>query len=450
MVIFFKPKTSTFHLKRVKSRNHYINYFYTMELKRVVVTGLGAITPLGNTVEETWENIKNGKSGAAPITHFDAAQFKTQFACEVKGFDPNEYIDRKESRKMDLYTIFALAAAKQAIEDSGIAGEGIDKNEVGVVLGVGIGGIHTFEEEAGNYAINGPQLGPKYNPFFIPKMIADIAAGFISIENGFHGPNFTTTSACASSTNALADAFNLIRLGKANAIVTGGSEAAIWPSGVGGFNAMKALSTRNDEPEKASRPFSASRDGFVMGEGSCILVLEELEHAKARGAKIYAEVAGCGMSADAYHITASHPEGLGAKLVMERALKDAEMTPADIDYINVHGTSTHVGDISEVKAIKEVFGDAAYKLNISSTKSMTGHLLGAAGAVEAMFSILSVKNDIVPPTINHDEADKDEEIDYNLNFTFNKAQKRTVRAALSNTFGFGGHNACAIFKKYEG
>jgi 3-oxoacyl-[acyl-carrier-protein] synthase II len=451
MVIFLKSKKLGLPTRnRVKSRNHYINYFYTMELKRVVVTGLGAITPLGNTVEETWENIKNGKSGAAPITHFDATQFKTQFACEVKGFDPNNYIDRKESRKMDLYTIFALAAAKQAIEDSGIAGEGIDKNEVGVVLGVGIGGIHTFEEEAGNYAINGPQLGPKYNPFFIPKMIADIAAGFISIENGFHGPNFTTTSACASSTNALADAFNLIRLGKANAIVTGGSEAAIWPSGVGGFNAMKALSTRNDEPEKASRPFSASRDGFVMGEGSCILVLEELEHAKARGAKIYAEVAGCGMSADAYHITASHPEGLGAKLVMERALKDAEMTPADIDYINVHGTSTHVGDISEVKAIKEVFGDAAYKLNISSTKSMTGHLLGAAGAVEAMFSILSVKNDIVPPTINHDEADKDEEIDYNLNFTFNKAQKRTVRAALSNTFGFGGHNACAIFKKYEG
>ena len=449
MVIFLKSKKLGLPTRnRVKSRNHYINYFYTMELKRVVVTGLGAITPLGNTVEETWENIKNGKSGAAPITHFDATQFKTQFACEVKGFDPNNYIDRKESRKMDLYTIFALAAAKQAIEDSGIAGEGIDKNEVGVVLGVGIGGIHTFEEEAGNYAINGPQLGPKYNPFFIPKMIADIAAGFISIENGFHGPNFTTTSACASSTNALADAFNLIRLGKANAIVTGGSEAAIWPSGVGGFNAMKALSTRNDEPEKASRPFSASRDGFVMGEGSCILVLEELEHAKARGAKIYAEVAGCGMSADAYHITASHPEGLGAKLVMERALKDAEMTPADIDYINVHGTSTHVGDISEVKAIKEVFGDAAYKLNISSTKSMTGHLLGAAGAVEAMFSILSVKNDIVPPTINHDEADKDEEIDYNLNFTFNKAEKREVRAGLSNTFGFGGHNACVVFKKY--
>ena len=420
-----------------------------MELKRVVVTGLGAVTPLGNNVEKTWENIKAGKSGAAPITHFDASQFKTQFACEVKNFDSTQYIDRQESRKMDIYTMYALAAAKQAIEDSGIAGENVNKNEVGVVLGVGIGGIRTFEEEVSNYAINGAQLGPKYNPFFIPKMIADIAAGYISIENGFHGPNYTTTSACASSTNALADAFNLIRLGKANAMITGGSEAAIWASGVGGFNAMKALSTRNDEPEKASRPFSASRDGFVMGEGACVLVLEELEHAKARGAKIYAEVAGCGMSADAYHITASHPEGLGAKLVMERALKDAEMKPEDIDYINVHGTSTHVGDISEVKAIKEVFGDAAYKLNISSTKSMTGHLLGAAGAVEAMFSILAVQNDIIPPTINHEEDDKDEEIDYNLNFTFNKAQKRTARAALSNTFGFGGHNACAIFKKYN-
>ena len=420
-----------------------------MELKRVVVTGIGAITPLGLTVEETWENIKAGKSGAAPITHFDASQFKTQFACEVKGFNSADYIDRKESRKMDIYTQYALAAAKQAIADSGIAGEEVDKNEVGVVLGVGIGGIHTFEEEAGNYAINGPQLGPKYNPFFIPKMIADIAAGFISIENGFHGPNYTTTSACASSTNALADAFNLIRLGKANAMVTGGSEAAVWPAGVGGFNAMKALSTRNDDPERASRPFSASRDGFVIGEGACVLVLEELEHAKARGAKIYAEVAGCGMSADAYHITASHPEGLGAKLVMERALKDAEMKPEDIDYINVHGTSTHVGDISEVKAIKEVFGEAAKKLNISSTKSMTGHLLGAAGAVEAMFSILAVRDDIVPPTINHDPEDMDPEIDYSLNFTFNVAQKREIRAALSNTFGFGGHNACAIFKKYK-
>ena len=420
-----------------------------MELKRVVVTGLGAITPLGNDVETTWKNVKAGVSGAGPITHFDASQFKTQFACEVKNFDASEYIDRKEARKMDLYCQYALAAAKQAIADTGMDLEKVDKNEIGVVLGVGIGGIHTFEEEAGNYAVNGAILGPKYGPFFIPKMIADIASGHISIEYGFHGPNFATTSACASSTNALGAAFDIIRLGQAKAIVTGGAEAAIWPAGVGGFNAMKALSTRNDEPEKASRPFSASRDGFVMGEGSVILVLEELEHALARGAKIYAEVAGCGMSADAYHITATHPEGLGAKLVMERALKDAGMKPEDIDYINTHGTSTHVGDISEVKAIKELFGDAAYKLNISSTKSMTGHLLGAAGAIEAMISVLSVKDDIVPPTINHADDDQDEEIDYTLNFTFNKAQKREVRAALSNTFGFGGHNACAIFKKYN-
>ena len=420
-----------------------------MELKRVVVTGLGGVTPLGLTVEETWENVKKGVSGAGPITHFDASQFKTQFACEVKGFNVAEYIDRKEARKMDLYTQYALAAAKMAVEDSGMDLETVDKNEIGVVLGVGIGGIHTFEEEAGNYAVNGATLGPKYNPFFIPKMIADIASGHISIEYGFHGPNYTTTSACASSTNAIADAFNLIRLGKANVMLTGGAEAAIYPSGVGGFNAMKALSTRNDEPEKASRPMSASRDGFVMGEGGVVLVLEELEHALARGAKIYAEVAGCGMSADAYHITATHPEGLGAKLVMERALKDAGMKPEDVDYVNMHGTSTHVGDISEVKAIKEVFGDYAYKLNISSTKSMTGHMLGAAGAVEAMISVLSVQNDIVPPTINHDPEDKDEEIDYNLNFTFNQAQKREIRAALSNTFGFGGHNACAIFKKYK-
>jgi 3-oxoacyl-[acyl-carrier-protein] synthase II len=420
-----------------------------MELKRVVVTGLGAVTPLGNDVETTWGNVVKGVSGAGPITHFDASQFKTQFACEVKNFDPSEYIDRKEARKMDLYCQYALAAAKQAIADTGMDLEKVDKNEIGVVLGVGIGGIHTFEEEAGNYAVNGATLGPKYGPFFIPKMIADIASGHISIEYGFHGPNYTTTSACASSTNAIADAFNLIRLGKANAVVTGGAEAAIWPAGVGGFNAMKALSTRNDEPEKASRPFSASRDGFVMGEGSVVLVLEELEHALARGAKIYAEVAGCGMSADAFHITATHPEGLGAKLVMQRALKDAGMKPEDIDYINTHGTSTHVGDISEVKAIKELFGEAAYKLNISSTKSMTGHLLGAAGAIEAMISVLSVLNDIVPPTINHADDDQDEEIDYTLNFTFNKAQKREVRAALSNTFGFGGHNACAIFKKYQ-
>ncbi|MBR2630644.1 MAG: beta-ketoacyl-ACP synthase II [Bacteroidaceae bacterium] len=420
-----------------------------MELKRVVVTGIGALTPLGNTAEETWENIKAGKSGAGPITHFDASQFKTQFACEVKGFNAADHIDRKEIRKMDLYTQYALAAAQMAIADSGMDLETVDKNEIGVVLGVGIGGIKTFEEEAGNYAVNGPQLGPKFNPFFIPKMIADIASGQISIQYGFRGPNYTTTSACASSSSALADAFNLIRLGKANAIVSGGAEAAIWASGVGGFNAMKALSTRNEEPEKASRPFSASRDGFVMGEGAGVLILEELEHAKARGAKIYAEMVGAGMSADAYHLTATHPEGLGAKLVMERALKDAGMTPEDIDYINVHGTSTHVGDISESKAIKEVFGDAAYKLNISSTKSMTGHLLGAAGAVEAMISILAVQNDIVPPTINHADDDLDPEIDYNLNFTFNKAQERTVRAALSNTFGFGGHNASVIFKKYQ-
>ena len=420
-----------------------------MELKRVVVTGIGALTPLGLTAEESWENLKKGVSGAGPITHFDASQFKTQFACEVKGFNANDFIDRKEARKMDLYTQYAIAAAKMAIADSGMDLETVDKTEIGVVLGVGIGGIHTFEEEAGNYAVNGPQLGPKYNPFFIPKMIADIAAGHISIEYGFHGPNYTTTSACASSSNAIADAFNLIRLGKANAIITGGSEAAIWPAGVGGFNAMHALSTRNDDPQGASRPFSASRDGFVMGEGAGILVLEELEHALVRGAKIYAEMAGAGMSADAHHITASHPEGLGAKLVMQRALADAEMDPSEIDYINVHGTSTHVGDISEAKAIKEVFGESAYKLNISSTKSMTGHLLGAAGAVEAMVSILAVKNDIVPPTINHAPEDQDEEIDYNLNYTFNEAQKREVRAALSNTFGFGGHNACVIFKKYK-
>ena len=419
-----------------------------MELKRVVVTGLGALTPVGNTVPETWENIKNGVSGAGPITHFDASKFKTQFACEVKGFKATDFIDRKEARKMDLYEQYALVAAMEAIKDSGFDLETIDKNRIGVVLGVGIGGIHTFEEEAGYYAIN-KENGPKFNPFFIPKMIADIAAGQISIQYGFHGPNYTTTSACASSTNALADAFNLIRLGKADAMVTGGAEAAIWPCGVGGFNAMHALSTRNDDPTHASRPFSKSRDGFIMGEGAGRLILEELEHAKARGAKIYCEVAGAGMSADAHHITASHPEGLGANLVMKAALEDAEMKPEDIDYINVHGTSTPVGDISEVKAITKLFGQHAYELNISSTKSMTGHLLGAAGAVEALICCLSVQNDIVPPTINHEDDDRDENIDYNLNFTFNKAQKRTVRAALSNTFGFGGHNACCIVKKYE-
>ena len=418
-----------------------------MELKRVVVTGLGAVTPLGNTSEETWQNMLAGKSGAAPITSFDTTNFKTKFACEVKNLNINDYLDRKEARKMDRYTQLALIAAKQAVEDSAMDLDTEDKNRIGVVYGVGIGGIKTFEDEVKYYGVHEAD-GPKFNPFFIPKMIADIAAGQISIMYGFHGPNYITASACASSSNALADAFNLIRLGKANIIVSGGAEAAICATGVGGFNAMHALSTRNDEPEKASRPFSASRDEFIMAEGAGCLILEELEHAKARGAKIYAEMVGAGMSADAHHITASHPEGLGACLVMRNALEDAGLNPEDIDYINVHGTSTHVGDISEAKAIKEVFGDAAYKLNISSTKSMTGHLLGAAGAVEAMATVLAVKNDIVPPTINHEEGDNDEEIDYNLNFTFNKAQKREVRAGLSNTFGFGGHNACVVFKKY--
>jgi 3-oxoacyl-[acyl-carrier-protein] synthase II len=418
-----------------------------MELKRVVVTGLGAVTPVGNTPEETWNNMVNGVSGAAPITLFDASKFKTHFACEVKGLNVNDYIDRKEARKMDRYTQLAFISAIQAVNDSGMDLDATDKDRVGVIFGVGIGGIKTFEDEVGNYGAH-KEDGPKFNPFFIPKMIADIAAGQISIHFGFHGPNYATTSACASSTNALADAFNQLRLGKADVILAGGAEAAICACGVGGFNAMHALSTRNDDPEHASRPFSASRDGFIMGEGAGCLILEELEHAKARGAKIYAEMVGEGESADAYHITASHPEGLGAKLVMERALQDAGLKPEDIDYINVHGTSTPVGDVSEAKAIKQVFGDAAYKLNISSTKSMTGHLLGAAGAVEAMASVLAVQNDIVPPTINHEEGDNDPEIDYNLNFTFNKAQKREVRAAMSNTFGFGGHNACVIFKKY--
>lgn len=420
-----------------------------MELKRVVVTGLGAITPLGNDVNSTWEAAVAGKSGAAPITHFDASKFKTQFACEVKGYNSADHFDRKKVRQLDLYAQYALVAARQAVADSGIEdASNLDRNRVGVIVAAGIGGLHTFEEEAGYYAMHEDQ-GPKYNPFFIPKMIADIASGHISMEYGYHGPNFGVVSACASSNNAIIDAFNLIRLGKADAIVTGGAEAAIYPAGVGGFNSMHALSTRNDSPETASRPFSASRDGFVMGEGSVVLVLEELEHALARGAKIYAEVAGGGMSADAHHLTATHPEGLGAILSMRNALEDAGMKPEDIDYINVHGTSTPVGDISEVKAIVEVFGDAARKLNISSTKSMTGHLLGATGALEAMFSIKAVENDIVPPTINHEEGDEDPEIDYSLNFTFNKAQNRPVRAALSNAFGFGGHNATVIVKKYE-
>ena len=420
-----------------------------MELKRVVVTGLGAITPIGNDVETTWNAALEGRSGAAPITHFDASKFKTQFACEVKGFNGADHIDRKKLRQLDLYAQYALVAARQAVEDSGLEeAPNLDRNRVGVIVAAGIGGLHTFEEEAGYYALN-EDKGPKYNPFFIPKMIADIASGHVSMEYGYHGPNYGVVSACASSNNAIIDAFNYIRLGKADAFVTGGAEAAIYPAGVGGFNSMHALSTRNDSPETASRPFSGSRDGFVMGEGSAILILEELEHARARGAKIYAEVIGGGMSADAYHLTATHPEGLGAILSMKMALEDANLKPEDIDYINVHGTSTPVGDISEIKAIKELFGDAAYKLNISSTKSMTGHLLGATGALEALFSIKAVENDIVPPTINHADDDLDPEIDYNLNFTFNRAQKRTVRAALSNAFGFGGHNATVIVKKYE-
>ena len=418
-----------------------------MELKRVVVTGLGTINPLGNDVDSTWKNALAGKSGAGPITHFDASLFKTRFACEVKDFDPKELFERKEARKYDRYSQLAVHAAKEAMIDSGLDLEIEDTNRIGVIFSAGIGGINTFEEEVGAYYVE-QDKGPRFNPFFIPKMIADIAAGHISMIYGLRGPNYATVSACASSTNSIIDAYNLIRLNKVNAIVTGGSEATISPSAVGGFNAMHALSTRNDSPETASRPFSASRDGFVIGEGGTVLILEELEHAVARGAKIYAEVVGGGMSADAHHITASHPEGLGAKLVMRNALEDAEMNIEEIDYINVHGTSTPVGDVSEVKAIIDVFGDHSYKLNISSTKSMTGHLLGGAGALEALFCILSIRDQIVPPTINHEEGDVDEEIDYNLNYTFNKAQKRDIRAALSNTFGFGGHNACVVLRKY--
>ena len=420
-----------------------------MELKRVVITGLGAVTPIGNDVETTWKNALEGVSGAGPITHFDASLFKTQFACEVKDFKGEDHFDRKKLRQLDLYAQYAMVAARQAVEDSGIEkADNLNRNRVGVIVAAGIGGLHTFEEEAGYYAMHAEQ-GPKYNPFFIPKMIADIASGHISMEYAYHGPNYGVVSACASSNNAIIDAFNLIRLGKADAILTGGAEAAVYPAGVGGFNSMHALSTRNDSPATASRPFSKSRDGFVIGEGSVVLVLEELEHAKARGAKIYAEVAGGGMSADAYHLTATHPEGLGAIISMESALEDAGMKPSDLDYINTHGTSTPVGDVSEVKAIVKVFGDDVKKLNISSTKSMTGHLLGATAALEALFCTLAIQNDIVPPTINHEEGDEDEEIDYTLNFTFNKAERRPVRAALSNSFGFGGHNATVILKKYE-
>ncbi|MDR1090261.1 MAG: beta-ketoacyl-ACP synthase II [Prevotella sp.] len=418
-----------------------------MELKRVVVTGLGSVTPLGNNVAATWDNALKGVSGAGPITHFDASKFKTQFACEVKDFDPSAYLDRKEIRKCDRYTLLAIASSEEAITDSKLDFEKENCDRTGVLMSAGIGGIKTFEEEV-SYYFTHEDMGPKFNPFFIPKMISDIAAGMISIRHGLRGPNFGTVSACASSTHSAILAFDQIRLGKADVMVVGGAEAAITASGVGGFNAMTALSTRNDSPQTASRPFSASRDGFVIGEGSACLIFEELGHALARGAKIYAEVVGGGMSADAYHLTASHPEGLGAKLVMRNALEDAHMNPEEMDYINVHGTSTPVGDPSEVKAIKEVFGEHAYNLNISSTKSMTGHLLGAAGAMETLFCVLAVQNDIVPPTINF-EGDEDPEIDYKLNLTFNKAQKRTVNVALSNTFGFGGHNACIIVKKFK-
>lgn len=416
-----------------------------MELKRVVVTGIGALTAIGNNANEYWSHLIAGKSGAAPITLFDASLFKTQFACEVKNFDILNHVDRKESRKMDPFSHYAMAVSDEAIKESGLNKEDHNPDRIGVIWGSGIGGIITFEQELKAYY--GGDGTPRFNPFFIPKMIADIASGHISIRHGFRGPNFSTVSACATSTNALIDAYNYIRLGKADAIVSGGSEASVSEAGIGGFNALKALSTRNESPETASRPFDADRDGFVLGEGAGCLILEELEHALARGAKIYGEVVGGGMSADAYHLTAPHPEGLGALNVMNACLEDANMTPEDIDYINVHGTSTPLGDVAETKAIQKVFGEHAYKLNISSTKSMTGHLLGAAGAIEAIAALKAVHEDIVPPTINH--FTDDPALDPKLNFTFNKAQKRTVRAALSNTFGFGGHNASVIFKKYE-
>ena len=419
-----------------------------MELRRVVVTGLGAVTPIGNDVNTYWNNLLAGVSGATRITHFDPTLYKTAIACEVKDFNGEEYFDRKELRKVDPYAQFAMAAATEAVHDAALDLEKEDPDRIGVIVGVGIGGIRTFEESLYEFGRT-EEEGPRFSPFLVPKMIADMGAGLISIRFGLRGPNYATAAACASGTCALADAFNLIRLGKADAILAGGAEAAVSKCAIGGFASMHALSSRNDSPETASRPFSASRDGFVLGEGAGILVLEELEHAKARGAKIYAELAGTGLSADAYHMTASHPDGLGAMKVMRNALEDAEMKPEDIDYINTHGTSTPVGDVSEVKAILGVFGEHAYKLNIDSTKSMTGHLLGAAGAIEAIATVLAVKNDIVPPTINHEEGDDDENIDYRLNFTFGQAQQRPVRAALSNTFGFGGHNACALFKKYE-
>lgn len=417
-----------------------------MELKRVVVTGLGALTPIGNTVPEYWDGLLKGVSGAAPITRFDASKFKTQFACELKNFNPEDFMDRKEIRKADPFVHYAMASTDEAVRDAGLEFEKLDTNRIGVIWGSGIGGLKTFLDEVMTYAAGDGT--PRFNPFFIPKMILDIAPGHISMKYGLRGPNFSTVSACASSTNALIDAMNYIRTGYADIIISGGSEAIINEAGIGGFNAMHALSTRNDDPKTASRPFDKDRDGFVAGEGSGTIILESLEHALARGAKIYAEVVGGGMSADANHITAPHPEGLGAKLVMGNALRDSGLTVADIDYINVHGTSTPLGDISESKAILDLYGENAYKLNISSTKSMTGHLLGAAGAVESIASILAVKNDVVPPTINHFTDDPD--LDPKLNFTFNAPQYKTIRAAMSNTFGFGGHNASVIFKKYKG
>lgn len=415
-----------------------------MEFKRVVITGLGAITPLGNNVEEYWKNLMDGVSGSDHITLFDASKFKTRFACEVKNFDPKDHFDRKEVRKLDRFAQFALVAAEQAMQDSKLDLDAIDHDSAGVIWGSGIGGINTFLEEVRNY-VNGDGT-PRYSPFFIPKMISDIASGHISMKYNFRGPNFTTVSACASSTNAMIDALNYIRLGKANIIITGGSEASINEAGMGGFNSMQALSTNNDEYKSASRPFCNTRDGFVMGEGGAALIFEELEHAKKRGAKIYAEVAGGGLSADAHHLTAPHPEGLGAMNVMKNALKDANMSADEIDYINVHGTATPLGDVAELKGIKEVFGSQAYKMNVSSTKSMTGHLLGAAGAVETLAALCAVVNGVIPPTINHKEVDPNIDADFNL--TFHKAEKREVRAALSNTFGFGGHNASVIVKKY--